>query len=468
MLNIKRTMESQQVEYKRSFGKEVIISLVAFANTEGGRVIVGVDDKGKVCGVDLGPETVQRYLNEIKMATYPQLLPKMRVEKKDGGSLLIIEVTEYPTKPVAYKNRYYRRVHNSNQLLTLNEIVELQQQSLSISYDAYPAPVGLADLDKGLIGLFFDRVNSRGRVALHDDLFTNLVKLKLVRDGKLTIAAKLLFGDPEFAIRVGRFKSAATIIDDNVVKGPLLKVVDEAMTFIKKHINLSYHFDGSIQRKERWQYPIEALRELLLNCVVHRDYKNFSDIVIKIFDDRIIFTNPGRLYGNLKLADLERDDYVSSIRNKLLAEAFYLTGDIERYGTGFLRIREALKEYPELALSVEEVGDFLKVELRAAKEASSPATTTVATTVATTVTTTVATTVERLLSLCQKDIGREDMQKQLGIKNKNHFLKSYLNPTIAKGLVEMTIPDKPNSSRQKYRLTESGRQWLEEQKKASE
>jgi ATP-dependent DNA helicase RecG len=263
-------MESQRVEYKKTFGKEVIVSLAAFANTEGGKVVIGVDDRGVACGVDVGPETLQRYLNEIKVATYPQLLPRMRVEEKDGKSLLIIEVIEYPVKPVAYKNRYYKRVHNSNHLLTLDEIVDLQQQSLSVSYDAYPAPVKLDDLNQRLIEEFFNRVNSRGRVVLRDDLSTNLVKLKLVRDGKLTIAANLLFGDPDFAVRIGRFKSEATIIDDNVVREPLLKVIDEAMTFIKKHINLSYHFDGSIQRKERWQYPLEALRELLLNCVVHR------------------------------------------------------------------------------------------------------------------------------------------------------------------------------------------------------
>ena len=86
--------------------------------------------------------------------------------------------------------------------------------------------------------------------------------------------------------------------------------------------------------------------------------------MIKIFDDRIVFTNPGRLYGKLCLADLKRDDYVSSLRNRLLAEAFCLTGDIERYGTGFVRIRQFLQNYPELTIFVEEMGDFFKVELK--------------------------------------------------------------------------------------------------------
>ena len=158
-------------------------------------------------------------------------------------------------------------------------------------------------------------------------------------------------------------KAADTIIDDLLIKNPLLKALDEAEIFIKKHINLSYAFDGSLQRKERWQYPLEAIRELLLNAVVHRDYKNTSDIVIKVFDDRMLFTNPGRIYGNLTIEDLKRDDYVSSIRNKLLAEAFYLTGDIEKYGTGFVRIREMLKDYPEVSFSIKEIGDFFRIEL---------------------------------------------------------------------------------------------------------
>lgn len=76
------TMETQQLEYKKTFGKEVIISLVAFANTDGGAVYVGMDDDGAVVGIAVHPETIQRYQNEIKVATYPQLFPKIRHEKK--------------------------------------------------------------------------------------------------------------------------------------------------------------------------------------------------------------------------------------------------------------------------------------------------------------------------------------------------------------------------------------------------
>ena len=355
--------ETETVEFKNAFGKEVTISLVAFANTEGGKVVVGVNNAGKPTGLDIGQETVQRYFNEIKVSTYPQTLPHITSLKIEGKHVLVFEINEYPIKPVSFKNRYYKRVNNSNHLLSLDEIVDMQQQSLNISYDAYPLNENLKSLEEALMVKFIENATSSGRVHLQDDLLTNLTKLKIIQNGKPTLAAMLLFGNHGYSIHIGRFKAADTIIDDLLIKAPLLKALGEAEIFIKKHINLSYAFDGSLERKERWQYPFETIRELLLNAVVHRDYKNSSDIVIKIFDDRILFTNPGRVYGNLTIEDLKRDDYVSSIRNKLLAEAFYLMGDIEKYGTGFVRIREMLKDYPEISFSIEEIGDFFRIEL---------------------------------------------------------------------------------------------------------
>ena len=355
--------ESQKVEFKASFGKEVIISLVAFANAQGGKVIIGMADDGRVTGVDIGPETLQRYLNEIKTATYPQLIPNTDVSEIDGKTVVVFEINEYPVKPVSYKNRYYKRVKNSNHLLTLDEIVDLQQQGLNISYDAYPLNERLSSLDIKLIERFVNNVNSRGRINLKDDLVTNVTKLKLIRNDKPTLAAMLLFGDHGYSIHIGRFKSEETIIDDVLIKDPLIVAIEDVMLFIKKHITLAYEFNGGLERKEKWEYPLEAIRELLLNAVVHRDYKQASDIVIKIFDGRIIFTSPGKLYGGLKVEDLARDDYVSSIRNKLLAEAFYLMGDIEKYGTGFIRIRQQLLDYPDTSFHLSEVGDSFRVEM---------------------------------------------------------------------------------------------------------
>jgi len=244
IFDILKKGESETVEFKAGFNKGTIISLVAFANTKGGKVIIGVDDKGRVTGIEAGPETMQRYLNEVKVATYPQILPNIDEHEIEGRTVLVFEISEYPVKPISFKNRYYKRVKNSNHLLTLDEIVDLQQQNLNISYDAYPLDENLSSLDTALLEKFVETTNSRGRINLQDDLLTNLIKLKLVQAGKPTLAGMLLFGNHGYSIHIGRFKSEETIIDDLLIKDPLLAALDEAMIFIKKHISLSYSFPG--------------------------------------------------------------------------------------------------------------------------------------------------------------------------------------------------------------------------------
>lgn len=189
----------------------------------------------------------------------------------------------------------------------------------------------------------------------------------------------------------------------------------------------------------------------MLNAMVHRDYKNFSDIIIKIFDDRIIFTNPGRLYGKLSLVDLERNDYVSSLRNRLLAEAFYLTGDIERYGTGFIRIRESLESYPEISFLIEEKGDFFKTELRITNQNTPQVTGQVAGQV--------TEEIKKVVQVCRGELSRNELQMKLKLKHRDNFTDKYLKPALEAGLIEMTIPKKPRSSKQKYRLTIKGKSY---------
>ena len=96
------------------------------------------------------------------------------------------------------------------------------------------------------------------------------------------------------------------------------------------------------------------MREALLNAVIHRNYNDGSDIQIKIFDDKISIFSPGIFYGGISVADVQSDNYRSSLRNKLVAEAFYLTGNIEKYGSGFIRIRKALRDYPEIEFEIKE------------------------------------------------------------------------------------------------------------------
>ena len=350
--------ESQTLEFKTSFDKAAIESLVAFANAQGGTVLVGISDAGEVRGATLGKETLNEWLGQIKSTTSPSLIPDMQAQNINGKTVVVISVGEFPIKPVSTRGRYYKRIASANHVLNLNEISDLYLLSLQISWDAHVAPQAcLADLSPAKIETFIQRVNDSGRFALEAGTpLAAIEKLNYIVKGQPTWAAMLLFAEEPLRhhIHIGRFKTPSTIIDDRQLTDTLFEVADQAMKFIVSHISVAFEFDGSIQRKERFAYPLLGLREALLNAIVHRDYTNGSDIQIKIFDDQITIFSPGAFYGGLSVADTQADNYCSSLRNKLVAEGFYLINAIEKYGSGFIRIRKALLEYPEIKFKVEE------------------------------------------------------------------------------------------------------------------
>jgi ATP-dependent DNA helicase RecG len=350
--------ESQTLEFKASFDRATVETLVAFANAQGGTVLVGVTDSGSVQGITLGKESLNEWLVQIKSSTSPSIIPDLQAHQLNGKTIVTIDIAEFPVKPVSTKGRYYKRVASSNQALNANEISDLYMQSLQLSWDAYPAHHSkVDDLSSIKIERFVQQVNAGGRFAL--DAATPmqaLEKLNYIQQGQPTWAAMLLFAQEPLRhhIHIGRFKTPDMIIDDRQITDTMFEAVDQAMKFIISYIAVAFEFDGSIQRKERFAYPLPALREALLNAVVHRDYTDGSDIQVKIFDKQITIFSPGTFYGKLTVADIQADNYRSSLRNKLVAEGFYLTHAIEKYGSGFIRIRKALLEYPEIEFTVEE------------------------------------------------------------------------------------------------------------------
>ena len=363
--------ESGTVEFKTSFGHDCIQTLSAFANTSGGTVLIGISDAGDVVGVATNAETLQNWINTIKQSTSPSIIPDVRAVTLDDKTVVLLQVDEFPVKPVACRDRYFRRVANSNHRLSLTEIANLHLQSLQLSWDSYPdtrAPI--ESLDAGKVEVFIDRVRSGGRFVIAGDNLDILQKLGYITEGIPSHAAVLLFGkeDPPYSLHIGRFKTAATIIDDRMIRGTLFDIVDAAMKFIMAHIKVAFEIADEIQRREIPEYPIPALRELLLNAVVHRDYTSPTDIQVKIFDDHITFFNPGSLYGGLTIEKLATDSYQSCTRNKLIAEAFYLTRDIEKYGSGYVRIREEITAYPTMQFQYEESGDGFSTRLQYVKQ----------------------------------------------------------------------------------------------------
>lgn len=157
-----------------------------------------------------------------------------------------------------------------------------------------------------------------------------------------------------------------------MLNGTLFDVVEDTMRYLIGQIKVAFEIEGMpTQRTEIFEYPLPALREIVLNTIIHRDYLSPIDIQIKIFDQEITFYNPGTLYGNLTVEELKKDNYQANARNKLLAEAFYLTGDIEKYGSGFIRIRKEIKEYPTMKMEFNEIPNGFLASLSYTKQKTS-------------------------------------------------------------------------------------------------
>ena len=155
--------ESQTVEFKTSFSEEVIISLVAFSNAEGGDVYIGIADDGSIKGVTLSKETVADWINEIRNKTAPIIIPNAETIEIDGKTIVVFKISEYPIKPVSTKGRYYKRVKNANQVLTTTEVVNLHLQSMNLSWDAYPDALHtLEDISLEKVQLCIEKMQKKG------------------------------------------------------------------------------------------------------------------------------------------------------------------------------------------------------------------------------------------------------------------------------------------------------------------
>ncbi|XCN74222.1 MAG: RNA-binding domain-containing protein [Candidatus Electrothrix aestuarii] len=292
--------ENEQTEFKRSFDREAVETLSAFANTSGGNLLIGVDDNGTIKGVDIGKETLQNWNNTIKQACSPSILPESSIISYEGKKVALLFIPEYPVKPVSCKGRYFKRVNNANHRMSITEIADLHLKTFNTSWDHYPDPRHtLAEISLDKVNEFITLTNKNRSLPLDDPPLTVLRKYELLQGhDQITNACYLLFADAktmQTAVDLGRFSRETIIKDSLTIRSDIFSSANKALEFLQKHINKGYIISGAAQRTERWDYPMDALREIVINMIVHRDYTHASESVIKIFDDHIQFYNPGKL-----------------------------------------------------------------------------------------------------------------------------------------------------------------------------
>jgi len=349
--------ESETVEFKESFDRETIETVVAFSNTRGGVIVIGASDRGDVKGIDIGKKTLNSWTNQVTQGTEPTVIPEINVVELDGKTMMLIHIKEFPLKPVATRGRCFKRVGNSNRQMSPQEIAQMHLSATGSSWDALPAKdATINDIDFEKVKGYIKKAGSIGRRKIGDDedLVRVLEKMELIKDGKPTWAAILLFGKrpqsllSQAKVHCGRFKGETAIIDDRMIEDTLIKQVDEIMDFIQKNINVEFVMTGKPARKEIWDYPLDALREAVINAVCHRDYMLPSNIEIRIYDDKLIVWSPGGLPFGITIEDLYKP-HSSVLRNKEIAGVFYNIGWVEQWGSGIDKIRKACldAELPE-------------------------------------------------------------------------------------------------------------------------
>jgi ATP-dependent DNA helicase RecG len=171
--------ESGTIEFKKSFGREAIETITAFANSEGGFVCIGVNNQGELKGVAATDEVIKDWLNQLKMATVPSLFPRYKIFDQEGRIAVVFVVEEYPLKPVACKGRYFKRHGASNHLLTSDEIVELKLHSLNVSFDSFIVVGNFDSLNQRAVGNFARDIEKSGRYKSSGEISNDLENLVL-------------------------------------------------------------------------------------------------------------------------------------------------------------------------------------------------------------------------------------------------------------------------------------------------
>jgi len=204
-------------------------------------------------------------VNEIKNKTNPSIIPLVEIFDIEKKKIAVFEIEEYPIKPVALKGRYFKRVKNSNHQMSISEISNEHLKTVNSSWDFYQDPDhSINDLSDEKIYRFIEQI------GIDADLLTFLNKFELIKNDKITFGAFLLFTASEpllSTIEVGRFSTETIIKDSLTVRTDLISEVEIVLTFVQKHLNKGYIITGKPQREERWEYPLDAIREIVIHPV---------------------------------------------------------------------------------------------------------------------------------------------------------------------------------------------------------
>jgi len=486
ILNLLTQPEGKTLEFKQDLSspQPVLKTLAAFANTAGGRLVIGVTEDRRIIGVADPLKEEERLCSLIADAIAPRLVPNIEMVTVEDKTLLIAEVFLSNSRPhylikKGLDQGVCVRLGSTNRQADPDLIAELRRSLEGVAFDEMPMPdLTLDDLDTRAMVNCFGKSKSPGERELRT------LKLLVPHQGRLVPSkgAMLLFGRERTLhfsdawVQCGRFVGThkTDIFDHIEIDDPLPMAVDSIMLFLKKHAMRGADI-SDIRRKDVWSIPLDILREAVINALVHADYsQRGAPVRISFFDDRIEIENPGILLPGMTVEDMKQG--VSRIRNPVIARVFRELNLVEQWGIGVPRIFEQARELglpePEIleigmrlrfvvglgtSVQVQPSGNKGQVQVRPLEQAQVEAQDQEQ----------VGAQVDhQILTACaEKPMSSAEIVAALGHRQLSGNLRKALPRLRQAGLLTFTVPDHPKSRLQKYQLTDKGRQWIDDRKK---
>ncbi len=378
--------ENSNLEFKVEIpqkSEKYIKTIVAFANTSGGKIIIGIDDKThNIVGVDKNEvfKMMDNITNTISDMCYPQIFPNIEITTINEKCLIVIEIypganRPYYIKSLGKEKGTFIRVSGTSRLVDEAILKDLELQGSRHSFDEMVCVEEKYNPDKAqkLCTTIQKYMISSLKTEEEKNKIPNITIQNLINWGIIknmegtlfpTNALILLTNNtfPFAKIQCALFKGTERVVflDKRDFEGPLYEQIEEAYSFVLKHIHLGAEIKGLI-RTEAYEIPTEAIREAIVNAVTHRNFLDRACIQVAVYEDRVEITSPGMLYGGLTIEQIKEGG--SKIRNRCIAEVFNRMKIIESWGTGIKRMISSCKEYGIREPEFLEIGDSFRVNL---------------------------------------------------------------------------------------------------------
>lgn len=343
--------ETETIELKKTTSelKEAVISITSILNKHNfGEVYFGIRNNGEITGQEITENTIREVSKAIADYIEPKIYPKVTKVNISGRACLHVEFSGEESPYYAF-GRAYIRVGDEDRQLSAKEIENMivRKNRHHLRWDDKVSDATPKDVKQKLFKDYIKKVKAAGRVRIDTKETPKILKkLGLMKGKNLLNAASALFSgsnllEVQFAVFAGREK--LTFLDIKQAKGNIFELLEQCEEYIKDRINWRVKF-GKMEREEIPEIPLDALREALLNSFCHRDYTISKSNEICIFRDRIEIYNPGSFPEGLTPKDFIKGEERSVLRNPLIAEIFYYSKDIEKFGTGLKRIHDECRD----------------------------------------------------------------------------------------------------------------------------